>query len=342
MKVSVSEAPKYDVAISFLSRDVNLAKALYDQLSNGLEVFFFPRSQEELAGTDGLESMREPFRNESRVNVVLYREGWGKTPWTGVEEAAIKGSCLATGVKSLFFLSIESTGTLPKWLPETHVRFNYADFTLEQAVGAIKARARDRGSQIQPMTPIRKAQLLQAEEEFRHEKSYLLSSEAAIFKEVEALFAEVERQCDAVNAMGHCEIQHRVNTVHREPEQFCTIGQDNVSATLVWYRPYSNSLHQAVLIHREFDAMLILPPNYQLFYRPEPISEKQYLPDISRAKEYGWKPSRGPESFISNGNLAEQFVMSFLDLLERDRQGKLKRRERQPRSRLPGSGSAWG
>ena len=83
-----AESPKYDIAISFLCQDQNLAKALCDQLSNGLEVFFFSHNQEELAGSDGLESMREPFRNESRLNVVLYRPGWGKTPWTAVEEAA--------------------------------------------------------------------------------------------------------------------------------------------------------------------------------------------------------------------------------------------------------------
>jgi hypothetical protein len=58
----MTEPLKYDVAISFLYQDVNLAKALYDELSKGLSVFFFPRNQEELAGSDGLESMRSPFR----------------------------------------------------------------------------------------------------------------------------------------------------------------------------------------------------------------------------------------------------------------------------------------
>jgi hypothetical protein len=36
------------------------------------------------------ESMREPFF-DSRVVVVLYREPWGTTPWTSVEETAIGG-----------------------------------------------------------------------------------------------------------------------------------------------------------------------------------------------------------------------------------------------------------
>lgn len=88
-----ADNPTYDVALSFLYQDEALAKSLNDKLCEGLNVFFFPRSQEELAGTDGLESMRETFRHESRLNVVLYRPKWGHTPWTAVEAAAIKDSC---------------------------------------------------------------------------------------------------------------------------------------------------------------------------------------------------------------------------------------------------------
>jgi hypothetical protein len=47
---------KWDVAISFLIQDVAIAQALYEKLSEGLRVFFSPRRQEEIAGTDGMET----------------------------------------------------------------------------------------------------------------------------------------------------------------------------------------------------------------------------------------------------------------------------------------------
>ena len=134
-----TEDPKYDVAISFLSKDEAIASAINQKLSAGLEVFFFPRKQEELAGTEGLESMREPFVKDSRVSVVLFREPWGKTPWTRVEETAIKDACFERGWQHLFFVVLDRESALPRWLPQTHVRFNYQDYGLEQAVGAIKA-----------------------------------------------------------------------------------------------------------------------------------------------------------------------------------------------------------
>jgi hypothetical protein len=117
-------AYKYDVAISFLVEDVAIAQALHDKLAAGLDVFFFPRNQEELAGTDGLESMRAPFLRESRLNVVIYRPKWGKTRWTAVEERAIKESCLDNSYKTVFLYVVEHTSVLPEWVPETFIYFS--------------------------------------------------------------------------------------------------------------------------------------------------------------------------------------------------------------------------
>src|SRR5664280_1260111 len=116
----MSDEQKYDVAISFLAKDEATARALADKLeASGFSFFFFPRNQEELAGTNGMATMRDPFF-ESRVNVVLFREPWGQTPWTRIEETAITERCLEKGWDSLVFVQLDSTHTVPKWLPRTH------------------------------------------------------------------------------------------------------------------------------------------------------------------------------------------------------------------------------
>ena len=81
-------------------------------------MFFYPHNQEDLIGTNGLESMRAPFLS-AQVNVVLYRERYGKTPWTGAELAAIQDSCLKTGFRSLLFVQVEKKDGTPNWLPDT-------------------------------------------------------------------------------------------------------------------------------------------------------------------------------------------------------------------------------
>jgi hypothetical protein len=291
--------PVYDVAISFLYQDLALAQALYDELSKGLEVFFFPRNQEKLAGSDGLESMRAPFRSQSRLNLVLYRPKWGNTPWTGVEEVAVKESCLATSFKSAFFFVIEPVSEIPAWLPETHVRFSFADFTFEQAVGAVKARVQERGGQFKPMTPSRKVALLQVEEEYQRDRRRISSDEGMrkIYENVELLFAEIVTQLEDVNANGHLNIEHQIKLRFGDMDQSCLLGMNRLGMAVVWFQRYSNMLDDdAALIVRELNENAIVPPGHMRLQQPEMLKEDKYDLDISRAESMYGGPKRAKGS----------------------------------------------
>jgi len=137
---------EYDVAISFLVVDENIAASIKGGLS-GLNVFFYPHNQEDLIGTNGIETMRAPFLS-ARVNVILFRERYGKTPWTGVELSAIQDSCLKSRYDSLVFVQLDKNDKKPDWLPDTHIRCILGDFTVEQLVGAIKNKVQERGGTI--------------------------------------------------------------------------------------------------------------------------------------------------------------------------------------------------
>src|ERR1700733_4446717 len=199
---SRGQQPKYDVAISFLAKDESIAGAVNDALSQGLKVFFFPRSQEELAGTDGLESMRTPFLTDSRVNVILFREPWGATPWTRVEETAIKEACLNRGWSSLFFMALDKASKLPLWVPATLVRFNLSDYGVAQAVGAIKARVQDAGGKIEPPNAMVDARRVQQEAQFLADRSRLFRDQRWIMETVlpavKAMFASMNRMSEEV------------------------------------------------------------------------------------------------------------------------------------------------
>jgi hypothetical protein len=320
--------PLYDVAISFLYQDLALAQALYDELSKGLKVFFFPRNQEELAGSDGLDSMRAPFRSQSRLNLVLYRPKWGNTPWTGVEEIGVKESCLATSFKSIFFFVIEPSTEIPSWLPETQVRFNFSDFTLKEAVGAIKARVQERGGHFKPMTPSRKVALLEVEEKYQRDRRQISSDEGIrkIYENVELLFDEIVKQLEATNANGHLNIEHQIKLCFGDIDQSFLLGTQRLGMAIVWFQRYTNILdNNTALFVREFNESPIIPPGYIRLQQPHMLREDKYDPDISRTREYVWTPQRGKGELISSQDLAEKLVLQFLDLVERDRAGKVAR-----------------
>ena len=312
--------PKYDVAISFLSKDSHKAVALNEKLSEGLAVFFFPRRQEELAGTEGLESMREPFYDNSRVDVVLYSDGWGKTPWTRIEETAIKDACLAFGWHRLFFLVLDRVVALPVWLPHTHVRFDYAEYGLEQAVGAIKARVQEMGGTSVRLTPAKRAEMLKAEEQYLEDRSRMNSHAGLnqIVKSVRRLFDEIQRHCKELNESGRAFIRCEVVFAEQSDVQTCVITNDEVGMTVVWNQPWANILDDAVLVVREFKDRLMLPSEMKhRIYVDQPRKDREvvYSPDLSLAREYGWKDRK--TEFFSSEALAEKCVISLLDLSSR-------------------------
>jgi hypothetical protein len=313
------ENPKYDVAISFLSKDAQTAAAIHSKLSEGLNVFFFPRNQEELAGTDGLESMRSPFYGGSRVNVVLYRDGWGETPWTRVESTAITDGCLKFGWQGLFFLVLDKC-TLPVWFPHTHVWFNFAEYGLEQAVGAIKARVQEMGGKNVPVTPARRAEMLLEEEHYLADKWHMDSHEGLdkIVASVRKLFNEIDRHCKEINEGGRTFIKCETVLVQGSITQACVVTNDLVSVAVEWYQPYRNTLQGTRLLVREYRGRLILPSEGNRIYIDHPKMDREatYAPELSLAREYGWKQN-GKADFVSSEVLAEKCVISLMDLSSR-------------------------
>ena len=125
---------EYDVAFSFNALDEGIATQLNDLLSPRLKTFIYSERQREIAGTDGQERFSEVYGKTARLVVVLFRPEWGETPWTRVEDTAISERCFKGGWSTLMFVQLDNMSTLPGWLPPTHVRFSFDDYTpLEEA-----------------------------------------------------------------------------------------------------------------------------------------------------------------------------------------------------------------
>lgn len=320
------DKPKYDVALSFLSGDEPVAAAIYDRLSEGLEVFFFLRRQEELAGTDGLESMRTPFLENSRVVVVLYREPWGKTPWTGVEETAISEGCLKHGWSRLFFVVLDKASTLPIWLPLTHVRFNFAEFGLEQAIGAIKARVLESGGAVEPLTALKRAELLTRDAEYLQDRRQMYSDSGirTVHEKIAELFREIAARCDEIAAKGRIVIRVGAAANPRLQLNECVLTNNSVSLVVSWVQRFSNNIDDCVLVWREFNRKMPLPGERPMFVSEATIlRETRFPPELSRAREYGWIEQGTASPFFSSVALAEKCVIQFLDLVGRDDRGEI-------------------
>ena len=96
--------------------------------------------------------------------------------------------------------------------------------------------------------------------------------------------------------------------------------------TVVWFQRFSNLLEGAGLCVRQLNEHAILPPGHMRLQEPEVIRTEKYLPDVSRTREYVWKLEKQNGPMFNSRDLAGRFLLQFLELVERDRAGKIKRK----------------
>ncbi len=173
MPSSISEAFEHDVAVSFLSRDLPYALALKEAIGPSLNVFVYTRNQEELAATMGVESLTSTFRDNARISVVLFRAGWGASPWTGVEELAIQARCLKTRFRSLVLVNLDGS-QIPEWVPDGYFHFDAQNYPPQELAGVVKARAQELGATIRKISLAERASAIESRRQFDAETSRML------------------------------------------------------------------------------------------------------------------------------------------------------------------------
>lgn len=231
--------PVVDVAISFLVADEKIASTINAKLA-GLNVFFYPHNQEELIGTNGLESMRAPFLS-ARVNVVLYRGRYGKTPWTGVELAAIQDSCLRTAYRSLLFVQLDKNDPKPDWLPDTHIRCLLGEFTIDQLVGAIKNKVQELGGAIHRPDAMSEARRVKQEAQYLADRNEMMRDrawiEGTVHRSLREAFQRVEDLVEQINT------DHGFEIICGASEyRSCIMRSGFVSLGCVWHQPVFNTV----------------------------------------------------------------------------------------------------
>jgi hypothetical protein len=321
--------PAYDVAISFLVQDASIAKALNDELeAAGFHVFFFPRRQEELAGTNGMETMRAPFLG-ARVNAVLFREPWGETPWTRVENGAISERCFRDGWSSLLFVQLDKTSPLPKWLPTTHIRFCFEDYGLNQLVGAIKLRVQEQGGEIKPLDAIGKAKRVKREAEYQADRENMMGDrrwiEDVVHRSLRETMGQILRLASKANSELGFNIQCGTSDYHG-----CVLRSEWVSMVVGWHQPIFNRVNDHKSDHcylsaTEFSGAVLLPGERGLIlHQPKQVKETRFKVDVSQDRKLVWKVA-SKKSEIEPSKLADMIAQLFLDLISRMNRGEIER-----------------
>ena len=158
---------KFDVAISFQGTDESLAAEIADLLQDRFRTFSYSKRQDILAGIDGEERFGEVFSAEARIVIVLCRLEWGQTPFTRVEETAIRNRAFNEGYDFSLFVPTTDPPFTPKWLPRTRLYFGLPRFGVTGLASVVERLIEERGGTPRPESVDDRAARFQRAEAFR-------------------------------------------------------------------------------------------------------------------------------------------------------------------------------
>jgi hypothetical protein len=311
---------EYDIAISFVAKDEAIASQLADQFEGRLRVFLYSKQQEQLAGTDGEKTFNEVFAKQSRLVVVLYRDGWGQTPWTRIEETAIRNRAFDEGYDFVIFIPLDETPTVPKWLPRTQLWVGLSRWGISGAASVIDARFQELGGEPTIETLEHRAARVERELNYEKRRKQYLNSDSGVrgannsFAELrEAIAAAVPRLQAAVPSL-------RISS--KQQERVIILLSEGPALSVNWRQQYSNTLSDSQL---EASIWLGHPPFLGVMHyeQPNSIHHLRLAPDLDQSDVHAWaiKDASG-RRLLGASEAAEYILTWWLDKATKHRKSR--------------------
>jgi hypothetical protein len=304
---------KYDVAISFLQEDESIARTLCDLLSERLKIFFYCDRQKEIAGTDGEVTFNNVFRHEARIVIVLYRAQWGTTPWTRIEQTAIRNRGYDDGYGFVILIPLEKNPAVPAWLPKTSIWVGLDRWGVESAAAVIEARVQESGGVPREETPQEQANRVNLQKQEEKKRQNLINSEEGVRManaEVASLFLDLEKYATDLT-QAESEIKFGCK---REPTtiNFFAAGYH---VYISWVLAYCTTLHQSSLEIRLSKVERFMHIRNEA---PPILARDEYVFDVRPPVQFGWR-HRKDNRFFSSGQLATRCVKQLLKFIQEEK-----------------------
>lgn len=300
---------KYEIVFSFCSEDESLASELNNLLQDRYSTFIYSEHQKQLAGKDGEIEFNKVFEYKARVVVIFYRNKWGKTPWTRIEENAIRKRAFKNGYDFTLFIPTEKKINMPDWLPKQRLYLSLERYGLEGAASAIELKIQENDGSTKEENAKERATRLKRKIVFENGKKLFLDSLSGVEaakNELQKLFTIIEQIAEA--STDRDKRIDLVFTIHRN-EDSCSFFNNNFKMKLNWICKGYNSLDDCYL-----HAVLTKPmrnPHNPIIY-----SQEEFVFDKKEPKSYGWSSKNN--KFYSTNNLANYLFKLLLEKIDNE------------------------
>lgn len=296
---------KYEVAFSFLQVDELIAYQINDLIQDRIETFLYSKKQEELGGTDGEKKFNEVFYKDSRIVVVLYRNGWGQTPWTRIEETAIKNKAFDKGWEFLLLVNLDKTSKLPPWIPKSYIWFDFERWKAEGLAPVIEQKVKECGGETRPDSIGDKAKRFQRLRDAVKERDlFLRKGDAILVSDTEVanmiqLLKESKAEIEDPATFLNLSTEERLKEMYQ-------IGHDSYYLCFNWLHQY-HEIKDRILV-----ATIYEQRGHYGIRDDRVIQETKYTFDRALNGNNIW--TAGTKTYIST-ELVHFWVSNFLDVL---------------------------
>ncbi len=315
---------EYEVAFSFCSQDEGLATSLDDLLKDRFKTFLYHRKQEVLAGTDGEKTFNEVFMQKARIAVILYRPEWGETPFTRIEQTAIRKRAYEHGYDFTAWIAMEEGIKLPEYVEPTRLYYGLPKFGIDGAAGVIEAAIQRAGGNTRPETLEERAARLNRQNIAQQLRIEFLSSQEGI----NAAGAAARQLIEAVEKRAQQLTDWQLRT-----QTFLEVGKIDIYVEVIaerhvlavtWHQPYRNNLDEAGL-HVGVWKGLPPRPGRHYFRGDEPPQERgeKFAFDRTLDGSDVWRKSNSEH--VTPAGMVDYSLSMLLDAIH---QAKMKEKPR--------------
>jgi hypothetical protein len=306
---------KFDVPLSFLAQDEGLATELTDLLQDRMSIFLYSKRQEDVAGTDGERSFNAVFGEEARLVVVLYRKGWGESPWTRIEETAIRNRGYKEGYDFVCFIPLDEPGSVPKWLPRNRLWIGLKRWGVTGAASVIEARAQELGGQPHEESVEDRAKRLERGIQFEDRRRKFLNSQDGVNAanvEFVMLIEELEKLIGSVRETSSSVSYELKKTKSQLVVISSHAGRILNGLSVNWRCLYSNTLHDSEL---EVSLWEGHPPFPGVSHWVAPYQRKSlsFAFDLLKSEKPGWVLSSSTNREFDSKFLATYILKHYMD-----------------------------
>lgn len=310
--VTVDRSYEYEVAFSFLQQDEALAYQINDIIHDRYKTFIYSEHQKELIRSDGTEKFRIVFEENTRIVIVLYRESWGNTFWTRVEEGAIKRRAFEESPDFTIFVSLD--GQKPSWLSKTQIWYDFDRFGIKPLAAIIEKRIVEYGGHIREESIIDQATRQKRKILYQKElEEYLMSKDGYDdgIKEVVSLLTLAESNIIKISGLG------LLFGTSKKANQYYTIYGLKIGLKFNWKIKYRDSLSESTL------EIFIADGDY---YNNNPnragniFFKEEYVFYRNEGNTFGWVVKTGKSDFKTTESLVNYWQKKFLEQDQLDRE----------------------